>query len=122
MKKSERINTLSDEYNKAVNAYIKEFEKAHDVQIDYWVGDEVGGLAVFGDEFYEFKDIKYVIDKEIQYEHLYDWYYFLVSYGEKCFINLDSYCRLRRDAENKNSFFDLNSFEKDLIYTRVQDI
>jgi len=108
---------LKENYKKAVDAYIKEFEKNYEVTLDYWIGDDV---AMFGDESYDFKEIKYMIDNSIKYEYLYNWFYFIVEFGKKCFFNFDSYCRLRRDAE-KNEYFKLENFEKQLIYMRVSD-
>lgn len=115
------MNTLLENYIKAVDAYIKEFEKIYKVEMDFWVGDEVGGVGMFGDEAYNFSDIKYVIDNSIKYEYLYDWYYYIVDFGKKCFLNLHSYCKLRSEAENQNEHFNLENFEKNLIYMRVPD-
>jgi hypothetical protein len=112
------MNILLKNYNKSVNAYIKEFERRYEVELDYWISDEIGGIAAFGDYTFNFIDIKYAIDKSIKYRYLIDWYNFIFDFGKKCFINLDSYCRLRRDAE-QNEYFELLSFEKSLIYMRV---
>ena len=112
---------LSINYINSVNAYIKEFERLYEIEFDSWINDDVGGIAIFGDEAYNFIDVKYMIDNSIIYEYLYDWYYYLVDYGKKCFINLHSYCKLRRDAENQNEYFNLEKFEKNLIYMRVSE-
>ena len=114
------MNILLKNYIEAVDAYIKEFEKIYEVQMDFWVGDEVGGVAMFGDEAYNFHEIKYMIDNNLNYEYLYDWYYFLVEFGKKCYINLKSYHKLRVDAESKE-YFDLEKFEKSLLYMRISE-
>jgi hypothetical protein len=115
------MNILLKNYIEAVDAYVKEFEKKYEVEIDFWVGDEVGGVAIFGDEAYNFSDIKYMIDNDLKYEYLYDWYCFLIEFSKKCYINLHSYCKLRRDAENENKNFDLHKFEKTLLYMRISE-
>jgi hypothetical protein len=115
------MTNLQEDYIKAVDAYIKEFEKKYEVELDFWVANNVGGVAMFGDEYYDFTDIKYVIDNNIKYKYLYDWYYFLCEFGQKCHINLPSYCKLRRDAENDNKYFNLHNFEKKLLYMRIKD-
>ena len=114
------IEKLKENYEKAVTDYIKEFEKVYEVDFDFWVGDEVGGVANIGDETYNFSDLKYMIDNSIKYDFLVDWYYFVLEYNEKCYYNLDAYCRLRRDAENKEHF-SLDKFEKDLLYMRIKE-
>ena len=110
---------LKDNYIKAVDAYIAEFEKRYKVELEYWVGDVVGEVATFGDLILNFTDVKYSVDNNIPFNWLYNWYYFLVEYGKKCFINLDSYCRKRKDAET-NEMFSLDAFEKTLLYDRIK--
>jgi len=104
-------------YNEAVEAYIKEFELQNDIDFDFWVGDKVGEICMFGDYSFNFSDVKYVVDNKIKFEWFVDWYYFVVEYS-KCYINLDSYCRMRRDAE-KNQFFTIHDFEKKLLHDRI---
>ena len=111
---------LQKKYLKSVNGYIKEFERRFEIDVDGWIGDIVGEIATVCDEFYSFTDIKYVIDNNIVYDWLYDWYYFTVEYPN-CSYNLDSYCRLRRDAEI-NEYFSNDNFEKKLLYMRINKI
>lgn len=119
IKFKKNMENLKKAYNEAVNAYVNEFEKRFDVKMDFWMGDEIGVMAAFGDEYYSFEEIKFMVENEFDYNYIYDWFYFLFSFGEKCKINLKSYCKLRKDAEDMNEHFDLNEFEKKLIYDRV---
>ncbi len=109
----EKLNT---DYEKSVNAYIKQFEKKYEIDFDSWIGDLVGEIATFGDYSFYFSDIKYVVDNSISFDWLSDWYWFVVQY-EKCYYNLNSYCKLRKDYEKKDNF-KLDNFEKQLIYMR----
>ena len=120
------MENLKKQYNESVKNYIIEFEKRHDVDFDGWIGETVGEVAMFGDYTFNFSEIKYVIDNDIKFEWLSDWYWFIVTY-QKCYYNFNSYCKFRRDAEKKQSFnlhysdksFNLHSFEKSLIYMRI---
>jgi len=113
------MKDLKCNYEKSVNAYIKEFEKKHEIDFDFWIGDLIGEVCCFGDYTFNFSDIKYVIDNSISLDYLIDWYWFVVEY-EKCYYNLKSYCKLRQDDDIKENF-DLHSFEKKLIYMRIQN-
>jgi len=108
------MEDLQNNYKKAVNAYIKEFEKKHEIQFDFWIGDLIGEVCCFGDYTFNFSDIKYVIDNSISFEYLSDWYWFVAEYGKKCYYNLNAYCKLRKDEEKKEQF-NISFFEKKLI-------
>jgi len=110
---------LKSDYEKSVGAYIKEFENKHKIDFDCWTGDLIGEICCFGDYTFNFSDIKYVIDNSISLDYLIDWYWFVVEY-EKCYYNLNSYCKLRQGAEKKEHF-SLHDFEKKLIYMRIKD-
>lgn len=110
---------LKANYEKSVDAYIKEFEKKHEIDFDGWVGDLIGEVACFGDYTFYFSDIKYVIDHSISFEWMTDWYWFVVEY-QKCYFNLKTYNKLRSDEYSKDNF-SLDSFEKKLIYMRISD-
>lgn len=109
---------LRKNYENAVNDYIKAFEATNEIDFDFWVGEEVGGICFFGDYSFNFADVKYVVDNKIAFDWLISWYYFVVEY-EKCYINLDAYCRRRRDAE-RNEYFNIHDFEKKLLHERIK--
>ena len=111
------MEIIEQKYNHAVNSYIKQFERNSGLEFDSWAGDKIGEIAFFGDYSFNFSDVKYVVDNDISIDFLVDWYWFIVEY-QKCYYNLDAYCKLRRDSE-KNQHFCLNAFEKKLIYMRI---
>ncbi len=112
------MKKIKTDYENAVKEYIKKFEEQTDLIFDFWVADLVGEIACFGDFTFDFSDIKYVVDNSIATDWLIDWHYFVVEY-KKCYYNLNSYCKLRRDAE-KNEHFSLEYFEKKLLYMRIK--
>jgi len=111
------MEKLKNNYKNSVNSYIEEFKKRHEIDFDFWIGDLVGEVCCFGDYTFNFSDIKYVIDNSISFDYLRDWYWFVVEFN-KCYYNLNSYCKLRKDEEAKEQF-NLHYFEKKLIYMRI---
>lgn len=70
------MKSLKEKYERIVNAYIKEFEKKQDMQLEFWVGDEVGGICTFGDVlFFSFDDIRHDIDTNQPKGQILDWLY-----------------------------------------------
>lgn len=49
-----RMNTekLHLDYCKICNDFITLFEKKQDIEFDFWIGDEVGGLASFASHYF----------------------------------------------------------------------
>ena len=109
--------TLQNNYNKAINAYIKIFEEVHDILFEGWVGNDIGTVALFADYYIDFSDIKYSIDNNVRFDILIEWYDFTLRHHPKHQINLNAYFKLRRDEERKGNF-DLKKFEKYLIDLR----
>lgn len=70
------MKTLKAKYERIVDAYIKEFEKKQDMELEHWVGDEVGGICSFGDVlFFSFDDIRLDIDTNQPKGQIIDWLY-----------------------------------------------
>jgi hypothetical protein len=113
------MKTLKQKYENIVSEYINHFSNQHKIDFDGWVGDKVGEVALFGDYFFNFDDLRYAVDNEISFDLLIDWYYFVLEY-RKTYYNLDSYFRLRRDTEKLHGEnFDVNLFHAYLIYLRI---
>ena len=113
------MKTLKQKYEQIANDYINEFSKKHEIDFDGWIGEDIGGVALFGDYFFNFDDLRYAIDNGLSFDWFIDWYYFVLEY-QKTFYNLDGYSRLRRDAENlQGENFEINRFHAYLIYLRV---
>lgn len=68
------MRKLQKEYSLLVSEYISAFEKKHDIEFDYWVGDEVGEIAVFGDFFFNFDDIRRDVDDDVPEKKIFEWY------------------------------------------------
>lgn len=68
------MNKLKEDYEIACNNYIKEFVKKQKYKFDYWIADEVGGIASFIEQYYfNFSDIKYDIDNNIKKGVIFEW-------------------------------------------------
>ena len=105
-------------YEKSIQLYIDKFCLLNKIEFNYWVGGNVGYIAVFGDYFFNFSDIKYAVDHEINFEWISNWYDFNVYFGEKCSICLIDYIKLRKMSDN--DFFNIDDFEKKILYSRIK--
>jgi len=112
------MKKIETDYNNAVEVYLKKFEEISGMDFDWWVGDRIGEVAGFAEYFFQFSDIKYLVDFSIKIDYLLEWSDFSVEFS-KCYYNFESYCKLRRDAE-KNEYFELDNFEKNLLYLRIE--
>ena len=112
------MNKLQQSYNAVINAYVEKFTDMFEMDFEGWIGDRIWEVAQFGDYFIDFRDLKYIVDNKVKFSTFYNWYYFVLEYHQKCNINLDSYCRLWRDAQKNN--LSVNEFEKKLLYNRIK--
>lgn len=65
---------LRKQYEQIVNEYIHFFSLKHDIELDFWVADQIGTVGSFGDYFFSFDDIRLDIDYGIPKKHLFKWY------------------------------------------------
>lgn len=90
--------TLQQHYQQVVGAYVKAFQKAHGIEWEFWVADDIGGTALFGDRYFNFDDIRIAVDNGISSEMLFDWYDENVEHGIEKMINLPAWIKgLRHD-------------------------
>jgi len=88
-----KMKTLENAYNKAIHAYIQAFCKKQEIDFDFWVGDQVGGMASFNDWYhFDFLSIKYDIDTDQPAGLILIYFDDSVEYND-CRINYESYCR-----------------------------
>jgi len=83
--------TLNKRFEKIVNEYIAEFCKKQDVELEYWVAEDIGGICSIGDMFLTFDNIRLDIDKEAPKGLITEWYWADIT--AKQTINYWSYIR-----------------------------
>ena len=70
------MSKLKEKYEFIVNEYIKEFCDKQELDFDFWLGDQIGGIAFFGDAlFFNFTDIVFDINSEQPKNLIIDWIY-----------------------------------------------
>ncbi len=113
------MTKLQKDFEDAVDAYLKEFDKMYDTTLNF-VNNFTFECA---DMYLDFLDIKFVVDKKVPFDFLYEWHYFIVEYHEKIKITLPVYVEKRNEyiketAESPLPFC-LHTFEKKLLYDKI---
>lgn len=81
---SKRINSLKEQYEKVVSEYIGAFSQKHGLRFEFWVADQVGGVACFGDIlFFNFQDIVWDINSKQPKHLIVNWIYESVENPDK---------------------------------------
>ena len=72
---------LKQNYEKACNDYLRAFCEKHEFSIDdaFWVGDDVGGIALVGDINFCMATIRTDIDEDAPKEELMKYYDYIVN-------------------------------------------
>lgn len=81
---------MKQKFKEAVNEYILAFCLKQDIDWDYWIGNDVGGVACFGDLYLNFDDIRFDIDSNQPAGLITDHYWESV-YNDPKVINYRSY-------------------------------
>jgi hypothetical protein len=97
---SKKIENLKKVYEKACNDYVKLFCEKQEMEFDYWIGNEVGGVAEINDCFFNFSDIVLDVNAKIQKGVIIDWYYANLDNPKKQ-INYYSYTKGLRHKDIK---------------------
>lgn len=92
-------NSLRKKYEKIVAEYVKVFSEKHGIDLDFWVSDQIGTVACFGDYFFDFETIRLDIDYDIHQQHLFIWYEGSIKENSKT-INYKTY--LSKPIKQKN--------------------
>lgn len=92
---------LQKKYENVCMEYIKRFEEKHEMDFDGFVGNQIGGIACFGDLFLNFTDIVYDINSEQPKHHIISWYWDNVENSSKS-INYYSYTMGLRVSQIEN--------------------
>lgn len=97
-KKVNKLSKFELEYNEIVFKYLKKFEKKHGYEFSNWVSNEIGGIAVFIEQyFFNFDDIRTDIDNNVKKGLIFTWQEDGVEYAlnnpneETTNINFKSY-------------------------------
>ena len=90
MELEEKIKELKKNYESSCNQYLKEFCKKQDFTNDGWVNDDIGGIALCSDFFFNLHDIVWDINSKQPKGIIINWYYDNLENTEKC-INYYSY-------------------------------
>ena len=89
---------LKKDYETAVNNYISAFETKHNVLCN-WSG-VIGDAVDFADIIISFLNLKYIIDNNIPFDYVHDWFFLTVE-KEEIYITFTKYCILRKKQEEK---------------------
>lgn len=74
---------LQQKYSDICNEYVDIFCKKHEIELEYWVGNQVGSIACFGDIYYfDMKDIVEDIDNDYPKGLILKWIEDVVEYSE----------------------------------------
>lgn len=90
---SKALRTALD---KALTAYIKKFEKAHGVELDWSVNDDLMDMLCFGDHYFNISDIIYDVDNKLPVRLIFEWQDAGIEAhfkGNDKVINLQSYSK-----------------------------
>jgi hypothetical protein len=69
-----KLKKLKEEYENVCNSYIKHFSKKQGYEFDYWIGDEVGGIASFIEMYYfHLSDIIYDLENKCAKGMIFQW-------------------------------------------------
>lgn len=68
------IDLLKIKLDSFIMEYIHIFEAKQDMFFEYWAGDDVGAVACFGDLYYDFQDIRYDLENEIEKDLIIEWH------------------------------------------------
>lgn len=68
------MTKLEKDYEKACNHYIRLFSKKNDIKFDYWIANLIGGVAAFGDYYFNFQDIIWDVNSEQLPGTILKWY------------------------------------------------
>lgn len=83
---------LKGEYESVCRQYISKFSNKQDLDFEYWVGDVIGGVAVFGDFYFNFQDIVWDINSEQPKDLIISWYSDCLNHTDRA-INYYSYSK-----------------------------
>lgn len=73
MKNRETTAGLREQLDTVLKKYIKKFEKAHGVELEFTVNDDIMGVHCFGEHFFTMNDIVYDVDNKLPVGLIFEW-------------------------------------------------
>lgn len=105
---------LKRNFEKACTDYIEYFCKKQDIEFEFWIADEIGGIAAFccAEHFFNLTDIILDINSDQPKNFILDWQNESTDYSlrhdDNLYINYSSYIKGARfkpsENESKNWF------------------
>lgn len=100
------IKKLKTEYDIICNTFVEKFAKKHGLEFEYWIADEVGGIAEFtANYFFNLSDIILDLTTNQPKEFILEWHDDEVDYNmdfeEPRYINYKSYIMGLRQKDLK---------------------
>lgn len=96
------MKSLQKEYHKICNQYLLEFCKKHEWDFEFWVADEPGTIAIIGDYFIGFREMRYDIDNNIKEDAFIKWYDYALGLGMKdeFYLLYENWCKVTNNGAN----------------------
>jgi len=94
----EKMEKLKSDFETAVMNYVEFFIIKQQCDFEYWVGQEIGGMGVFGDYVFGFENIRYDVDNEIEQGLIYKYQEYYIE-TEDTGMNYKSFLKLRPDLK-----------------------
>lgn len=108
--------------------YIEAFTTKHKVDFDGWVGECIGGIACFGDYYFNFDDIRYDVDYNVRGRKIFRWLEEGVEHNfgreEPQHINYENYCLgLRyKNLNKKKRFTKEQKQEQEILRAKIEGL
>jgi len=97
---AKKIEKLKKDYERVCNQYMKLFCEKQDLGFDGFVNDDIGGIALCSDFFFNFQDIVWDVNAKIAKGVIIEWYDAQLENPEKA-INYYSYTKGLRHKDIK---------------------
>lgn len=90
---------LITQYEKYCNEILKAFCEKQEMNNEGWVGEQIGGIAMCSDFFFNFLDIVWDLNSEQPKGKIIEWYDTTLDavMGEKAMINYVNFCKQIND-------------------------
>lgn len=93
MRKTIKLDQLKKQYEDVVSEYVQKFCNKQGLEFEHWIGDNIGGIACFGDIFYyNLQDVIWDVNSKQPKGLIIEWLYDSINNPEKS-INYYSYSK-----------------------------